>query len=127
MFALQLLFFASLALGSTLLACVSHAEPIRKTLGLFTLVSGASWLLSALLLLGGMSLFTPSEPATYLPTLALATSVPAMAIAFALGFVRNRWSRVGKVLLALSLSAGFGLLALMFILVATCAVQSNCL
>ena len=127
MFALQLLFFASLSVGSTLLVWVTHSESIRKKLGRFAMVSGASWLLSALLLLGGMSLFTPSEPAAYFPTLALATFVPAMAIAFALGFVHNRWSRVGKTLLALALSAGFGLLAIMFILVATCAVQSNCL
>jgi len=74
-----------------------------------------------------MSLVTPTEPAAYLPTLALATAVPAITIGFALGFVRNRWSRVGKPLLALSLSAAFGLLAPIFILVATCAVQSNCL
>jgi hypothetical protein len=127
MFALNLLFFVSLAIGSTLLAWVSHADPIRRTLWRFAFVSGASWLLAALLLLGGMSVFTPSEPAAHLPTLVVATFVPAVAIAFAVGFVRNRWSRVGKALLALSLSAGFGLLALMFILIATCAVQSNCL
>ena len=124
---LNLLFFISLALGSIFLVWVGHAGPIRRTLWPFALVSGTSWLLAAILLLGGMLLLTPSEPAAYLPTLALATLVPTVAIAFAVGSVRNRWSRSGVAILALSLSAGFSLFALMFILFATCAVQSNCL
>jgi hypothetical protein len=124
---LQLLFFASLAAGTVVLAWLSHVSAVRGTLSMFAFVSAATWLLSAVLLLSGMSIFMPNEPAFYFPTLAAASSAPMLVIAVALGLVRNRWSREGKVLFALSLSAGFAFFALIFILVATCVVQSNCL
>lgn len=123
----QLLFFVSLAAGATALAWSSQIALVRVALSRFALVSAASWLLAAGLLYLGMWAFTPEEPATYLPTSAAAQAAPMLAIAVALAFVRNRWSRTGKVLLSLALSAGFSFFAVIFILVATCAVQSNCL
>jgi hypothetical protein len=127
MLQLSLLFFVSLAAGTAVLAWFGHLVALREALPRFALASAASWLLSSLLLFLGMWLFMPKEPALYLPTLAVAFAIPVLAIAVALGLVRNRWSRGGKVLLAMSLSAAFAVFALMFILVATCAVQSNCL
>jgi len=127
MLQLQLVFFASLAAGTVALAWFGHVLAVREALLRFACVSAASWLLAALLLFVGMWIFTPQEPALYFPALAAAHAVPVLVIAVALALVRKRWSREGKVLLALSLSAGFAFFALMFILVATCVVQSNCL
>jgi hypothetical protein len=127
MLRLQLLFFASLATSAVALAWSSHSVAVRGALSRFAFVSAASWLLAAGLLFLGMWAFTPDEPALFFPTLAAAHAVPVLALAVALGIVRNRWSREAKVLLALSLSAGFAFFAIIFILVATCVVQSNCL
>jgi hypothetical protein len=127
MLQLHLVFFASLATAAVALAWFGHVVAVREALPRFACVSAASWLLAAVLLFVGMWIFTPKEPALYFPTSAAAQAVPVLVIAVALARVRKRWSREGKVLLALSLSAGFTLFAVIFMLVATCLVQSNCL
>ena len=127
MLTLHLLFFGALAAGSTVLAWFSHvsagrASPVRQLT-----LSSASWLLSAAILFAGMSVFTPKEPATYLPTLAVALFLPMLVASIALFLVNKRWSRSAKLLFAFSLSAVLALGASPSILIATCAVQSNCL
>ncbi|OPZ14146.1 MAG: hypothetical protein BWZ07_00044 [Alphaproteobacteria bacterium ADurb.BinA280] len=127
MLTLTLLFFAALAIGATSLAWLGHVAVVCKALPIFAFASVASLLISALLLFLGMSIFTPGDPALYFPTLVVAQAPSALTIAAAMTLVRNHWSRTGKVCLALSLSLGFSLFGVIFLLWATCAVQSNCL
>ncbi len=127
MLQLQLLFFTSLAASAVALDWFGFPLAVRKTLAHFALSFVANWLLAAALLFAGMFIFMREEPALYFPTLAAAHAVPVFVVCAALAVVHNRWSRKGRVLLALALSAVFALFAFMFVLVATCAVQSNCL
>lgn len=85
-----------------------------------------SWLASATVLFLGTWILNPIDPTLYFPTSMAAQVAPLLAIAGAMSLV-GVWSRDGKVLLALSLSAAFAPLTIPFVLVATCVVQSNCL
>jgi len=127
MLLLSVLFFFSLAMGVAFLAWHSHALSNHELLARFVPLFLVSWLLAALSLFAGMSIFTPQEPSIDLPTLLVAQAVPVVAVACALAVVRNRWSRGAKLALSSSLSAAFSVFAIGFILVSTCVVQSNCL
>jgi uncharacterized membrane protein YGL010W len=127
MLRLQLLFFASLAVGAGLLAWGSHCVAARATASQFALFSAACWLLATVLLFLGLSAFTPNEPALFFPTLAAALAGPMLAMAATVAIVRNRLSREQKLFLMLLLSAAFAFFAAVFILAATCIVQANCL
>ena len=87
----------------------------------------ASCLLSAGLLYGLMRLLAPGDPALYLPTFAVALVVPVVAIAVVLQTLAASWSPAGRVALVLSIAAGSALVSPLFLLAATCLVQSNCL
>jgi hypothetical protein len=127
MLLLSVLFFVSLAVGVGFLAWHSHAVSNHELLTRFVPLSLVCLLVASLSLFAGMSIFTPNEPSIYLPTLLVAQAVPVAAVACALAVVHKRWSRRAKLALSSVLSAAFSVFAIGFILVSTCAVQSNCL
>ncbi len=124
---LEFLFFVYLAVGAASFAWLGQLASGRQSLWEFACVFVGSWLLAALLLFAGMWAFTPEEPAVYLPTAAATHIVPMLVIAAVTTLVGRRWSHEGRVFLALSLSACFAFFAVIFLLIATCVVQSNCL
>ena len=123
----QLLFFFPLAFSAACVAWLSRSYPSHQSSRRYLPLVLAGWLAAAGLLYLTMSLLTPSDGLKEVPVLLGAYAVPVVAIAILSPTVGKHWSPPGRVMFALGLSAAAGICAPLFLLLAACTIQANCL
>lgn len=121
----QLLFFVPLALGALAVEAIGTFLPARTHIAKHITGVVVAWIFSSALLYLVMSVFTPNDGLRHMPTLLAAYAAPFLLISSVLPSVK--WSRPGRVMFSLAVCAGSALLCVMFLLMATCAFQANCL
>ena len=124
---MQLLFFFPLALGALTLGLAGHPFVAQRRAWRFAALGLAACLLSAASLWLVMAFATPVDGLKQVPTLMGACATPLLVIGLIQYVISARWTQASRVILALAASAFAAFLSPVFLLLAACTIQADCL
>ena len=124
---MQLLSFVPLALGALTLALAGQPFVTQRRAWRFAALGLAACLLSATSLWLVMALTTTDDDLTQVPTLLGACAAPLLVIGLIQYVISAGWTQASRVILAIAASAFAAFLSPVFLLLAACTIQADCL